>query len=92
MNRPHSTRKVWDSVSKDTELSVVRFMLEYCTPLTYHDPEQVGVLSDEDVTEDWGSVREEVIKKFKKNRPKTSGEGHIPWTTRKWIDPCVHPV
>jgi hypothetical protein len=34
MNKVHSTCEDWDFVSKDTEISVGRFLIEYFTPLT----------------------------------------------------------
>jgi hypothetical protein len=65
-----------DFVSKDTELS--------------DDPHQVGVLSNEDTNEVWETSREEVIKNFRRNRPKTSRENECPLHEiheKTWSDP-----
>jgi hypothetical protein len=49
-----------DFVSKDTEISVGRFLIEYLTPLTLGEQHQ-GALSDEDVTEVWAGAKLEAI-------------------------------
>ncbi len=54
------TFKEWDFVSKDTELSVGRFLIEYFTPLTLGEQHQ-GSLSDTDVTEVWTEAKSEEI-------------------------------
>ena len=62
MWKPRSVWKEWDFVSKVTELSVGRFLIEYFTPLTLGE-QQRGVASDEDATEVWMSATEEAINK-----------------------------
>jgi hypothetical protein len=62
MNKARSTCKDWDFVSKGTEISVGRFLIEYFTPLTPGEQHQ-GVLSDEDVAEVWLSAKSEAISK-----------------------------
>ena len=52
MYKARSVCKDWDFVSKGTELSVGRFLIEYFTTLTLGEQHQ-GALSDEDVTEVW---------------------------------------
>ena len=49
-------------MSKDTEISVGRFLIEYFTPLTLGEQHQ-GTLSDEDVTEVWLTAKSEAIRK-----------------------------
>ncbi len=51
-------------MSKGTEISVGRFLIEYFTPLTLGDQHQ-GSLSDEDVTEVWLSAKSEAIRKVR---------------------------
>ena len=48
MSKARSTCKDWDFVSKGTEISTGRFLIEYFTPLTLGEQHQ-GALSDEDV-------------------------------------------
>jgi hypothetical protein len=50
MSKARSTCKDWDFVSKGTEISVGRFLIEYFTPVTLGEQHQ-GALSDEDVAE-----------------------------------------
>jgi hypothetical protein len=47
MSKARSTCKDWDFVSKSTEISVGRFLIEYFTPVTLGEQHQ-GALSDED--------------------------------------------
>jgi hypothetical protein len=49
MNKARSTCKDWDFVSKDTEISADRFLIEYFTTVTLWEQHQ-GALSDEDVS------------------------------------------
>ncbi len=48
MSKAHSTCKDWDFVSKGTETSVGRFLIEYFNPLTLGEQHQ-WALSDVDV-------------------------------------------
>ena len=59
-------------MSKDTELSVGRFLIEYFTPLTLGEQHQ-GVLSDEDVTEVWLTAKSEAISKVRKMKGGAKG-------------------
>ncbi len=55
MSKARSVIKDWEFVSKGTEISLGRFVSEYFTPLTLDT--NTGVISDEDTTEIWGSVK-----------------------------------
>jgi hypothetical protein len=55
-----SVCKEWDFVSKGTQLSVGRFLIEYFAPLTLGEQYQ-GVLSNEDVIEVWTAAKPEAI-------------------------------
>ena len=72
MSKARSVRKDWEFVSKGTEISLGRFVSEYFTPLTLDS--NTGVISDEDTTEIWGTVKETAIDKARRNKNKTSGE------------------
>ena len=50
MSKACSVYKDWDFVSRGTEMSVGRFLIEYFTPFTLGEQHQ-GAPSDEDVTE-----------------------------------------
>jgi hypothetical protein len=65
MCKARSVCKEWDFVSKGTELSVGRFLIEYFTPLTLGEQHK-GALSDEDVTEVWSAAKSEAISKVRK--------------------------
>ena len=65
MSKDRSVCKDWDFVSKGTEISVGRFLIEYFTPLTLGEQYQ-GALSDEDMTEVWESAKLEAIRKVRK--------------------------
>jgi hypothetical protein len=78
MNKAHSTCKDWDFVSKGTEISVGRFLIEYFTPVTLGEQHQ-GVLSDEDVVEVWLAAKKEAISKVSRTKGGAKGEeAHCP--------------
>ncbi len=78
MNKARSTCKDWDFVSKGTEISVGRFLIEYFTPLTLGEQLQ-GVLSDEDVSEVWLAAKSEAISKVSRTKGGVKGaEVHCP--------------
>ena len=72
MSKARSVSKDWEFVSKGTEISLGRLVSEYFTPLTLDT--NTGVISDEDTTEIWGSVKEVSIEKVRRNKDRTSGE------------------
>ena len=65
MCKDRSVWKDWYFVSRDMELSVGRFLIEYFTPLTLGEQLQ-GTLSNEDVTEVWEEAQSETINKVRK--------------------------
>jgi hypothetical protein len=68
MSKSRSVSKEWDfaTVSKGTEISLGKFVLEYFTPLTLEV--QTGVVSDEDTTEIWEETKKEEMEKVMGNR------------------------
>ncbi len=58
-------------MSKGTEISVGRVLIEYFTPLTLG--ENQGDLSDEDVTEVWLTVKSEAIRKVRRTNDGVKG-------------------
>ena len=72
MSKARSTCKDWDFVSKDTEISTGRFLIEYITPLTLGEQHQ-GSLSDEDVTEVWLAAKSEAINKVRRTQDGSKG-------------------
>ena len=65
-------------MSKGTEISVGRFLIEYFTPLTMGEQHQ-GALSDEDVTEVWSVAKSEAIRKTERTKDGAKGaEAHSP--------------
>ena len=60
-----SVCKEWNFVSRGTELSVGRFLIEYFTPLTLGDQHQ-GARSDEDVIEVWATAKSATIIKVRR--------------------------
>jgi hypothetical protein len=78
MSMARSTCKDWDFVSKGTEISVGRFLIEYFTPLTLGEQHQ-GALSDEDVAEVWLAAKSEAISKVRRTKGGSKGaEAHCP--------------
>jgi hypothetical protein len=78
MSKAHSTCKDWDFVSKGTQISVGRFLIEYFTPLTLGEKLQ-GALSDEDVAEVWLTAKSEAISKVSRTKGGAKGaEAHCP--------------
>ena len=75
MNKTHSVDKVWEFVSKGTEISTGRFVSEHFTPLTLDI--KTGVISDEDTEEIWETVKEVVIEKVRRNKKRASGGDSI---------------
>jgi hypothetical protein len=67
MCKVRSTCKDWDFVYKGTDISVVRLLIEYFTPLTLGEEHQ-GDLLDEDVTEVWLKVKSEKIIKVRRTK------------------------
>ena len=59
MSKARSVNKDWEFVSKGTEISVGKFVLEFFTPLTLNL--QTGVVSTEDVDEIWEAAKEKTI-------------------------------
>ena len=57
MSKARSVNKDWEFVSKGTEISLGRFVLEFFTPFTLDS--DTGVISDEDTSEIWGAAMEE---------------------------------
>ena len=72
MSKARSVSKDWEFVSKGTEISLGRFVLEFFTPFTLDS--DTGVISDEDTAEIWGAAMEVAIEKARRNKNKTSGE------------------
>ena len=72
MSKACSVCKDWDFVSRGTEISVGRFLIEYFTPLTLERQHQ-SALSDEDVTEVWAAAKLEVIRKVRKMKGGVKG-------------------
>ena len=54
-----------------TEISLGRFVSEHFTPLTVDA--KTGVVSVEDTTEIWETVKEGVMEKIRRNKDRTSG-------------------
>jgi len=78
MSKARSTCKDWDFVSKGTEISVGRFLIEYFTPVTLGEQHQ-GALSDEDVAEVWLAAKSEAISKARRTKGGAKGaEAHCP--------------
>ena len=78
MSKSRSTCKDWDFVSKGTEISVGRFLIECFTPLTLGEQHQ-GTLSDEDVTGVWLTEKSEVINQVRRTKGGVKGtEVHCP--------------
>ena len=76
----------WDFVSKGTEISVGRFLIEYFTPLTLGEQLQ-SALSDEDVTEVWVAAKLEAISKVRKMKGGAKGAEDLIQMRRKWKRP-----
>jgi hypothetical protein len=72
MRKARSVCKYWDFVSKGTEHSVGRFLIQHFTPLTLGQQHQ-GSLSDEDVTEVWLAAKSEAISKVRKMKGGAKG-------------------
>ena len=72
MSKARSVSKDWEFVSKGTEISLGRFVLEFFTPFTLDS--DTGVISDEDTAEIWGAAMEVAMEKARRNKNKTSGE------------------
>jgi hypothetical protein len=78
MSKSRSTCKDWDFVSKSTEISVGRFLIEYFTPLTLGEQHQ-GTLSDEDVAEVWLAAKSEAISEVRRTKGGAKGaKTHCP--------------
>jgi hypothetical protein len=78
MSKARSACKDWDFVSKSTEISFDRFLIEYFTPLTLGAQHQ-GALSDEVVTEVWLAAKSEAISQVRRTKDGTKGtETHCP--------------
>ena len=75
MNKARSVDKDWEFVSKETEISLGSFVSEHFTPLTFDV--KTGVVSDEDTTEIWESVKEMTIEKVRRNKNRSSGGDSI---------------
>ena len=63
MSKARSACKDLDFVSKGTEISVGRVLIEYFTPLTLEEQHQ-GALLDEDVAEVWLPEKVPVLWEF----------------------------
>ncbi len=72
MSKTRSVCKDWDFVSKSTEISVGRFLIENFTPLTLGEQHQ-SALSNEDMTKVWLTDNSEVIHKVRKIQVGTKG-------------------
>jgi hypothetical protein len=80
MSKVRSTCKDWNFVSKGTEISVGRFLIEYFTPLTLGERHQ-GALSDEDMTKVWLEAKSEAISKVRRTKSGVKeAEAHCPDT------------
>jgi hypothetical protein len=73
--KTHSVDKDWGFVSKGTEISMGRFVSEHFTSITIDI--KTGVISDEDTTEIWESVKEVAMEKVRRNKNRTSGGDSI---------------
>ena len=67
MSKAGPVCKELDFVSKGTELSVGKFLIEYFTPITLGRQQQ-GAASDEDAAEIWEEAKEEAINQVRKQR------------------------
>ena len=63
MCKEKSVCRDWEFVSKETEISMGKFVSEYFTPLTLDL--RTGVVSTEDTKEIWKTVKEEAMEKVK---------------------------
>jgi hypothetical protein len=70
MTKTLSLRKDWDFVSKDTEISVGKFVLHHFTPLTLG--ERTGIASDEETVEIWTESQKETMNKVRDNKQRTA--------------------
>ncbi len=70
-SKTHSLNKELEFVSKGTEVSSRKFVLQHFTSLTLDV--QSGVVSIEDTTEIWETVKEDVIEKVRENKNRTTG-------------------
>ena len=75
MSKTHSIDKDWEFVTKGTEISMGRFVSEHFSPLTLDI--KTGVISDEDTTEIWETVKEVAIEKVRRNKNRSSGGDSI---------------
>jgi len=66
MSKARSVSKEWEFVSKGTETSLGKFVLEHLTPLTLDV--QTGVVSAEDTAEIWEAAKEDAIEKVRGNK------------------------
>ena len=71
MSKDRSVNRVWEFVSKGTEISPGKFVPEYFTPLTLDS--RTGVVSTEDTVEIWEVVREEMVKKVREGARGSKG-------------------
>ena len=71
MSKTRSVDKDWEFVSKGTEISLGRFVSEHFTSLILDI--KTGVVSDEDTSDIWESVKEAVIEKVRRNKNRTLG-------------------
>ena len=59
IHKSRSVCKKWYFVSRDTELSVGKFLTKYFTPLTTSEEQHIGIVSDEDAVDVWAVAKEE---------------------------------
>ena len=71
MSKARSVDKDWEFISKGTEISLGRFVSEHFTPLTLDT--KTGVVSVEDTTEIWETVKEGAMEKIRRTKDRTSG-------------------
>jgi hypothetical protein len=84
-SKAHSLNKELEFVSKGTEVSLRKFVLQNFTSLTLDV--QSGVVSIEDTTEIWETVKEDVIEKVREKRIGQQGQIHLWWTKGRWRSP-----
>jgi hypothetical protein len=82
--------KEWDFVSKGTEISLGKFVLEHFTPLTLDV--QTGVVSDEEIAEIWEAAKKEAMEKVRGNKNRSASQrgqthDHLWQTKRRWKRP-----
>ena len=71
-HRARSVSKEWDFISRGTEFSVGKFLIEYFTPLTTGQKE--GTSSESDVMDVWSTEKEAWFNKVRSSQNRRGGE------------------